>query len=287
LCSATGAAQTIDKETFGKLVDYVNCKYTAACIESYRDSSKFRSDYKYYQTGIKDQLIACTPPKSLSYSELYGLLMEGNHWTITCNNLTVIINKRKNKFQENISTEEAITILTTLDSVLIQEERVPQDTIEHVKAELNKYIDSLSASEILTVSTSSRQQQIYDSLSIVKIVRETIKNDSIYRVEFRKILIAGITSNPLLWLICIVFVSLLILIFILLWRRSSSKRIEKVIKPLLLELKFELEKKSGQQEVKSSKFPDNHVTKENNNKGASRQEEIKHSEQSTDLGLQE
>jgi uncharacterized protein YukE len=217
LCCVTGAAQTIDKETFEKLVDYVTCKYTDKCIKSYKKKRSNDSlDIINYNNIIQPKLDACTPGHSLSINELDTLLKK-NDWRGVNKNFTQLFHKsKKGKFRNGMSTQEAIDSLTTLQSTDFAEsmkKRIPSsDVINRIQKDLDKYITSIND------TTSSQPTPTGDKAGTIK-----TENKS--------------NSYPLLWLILIV---ILILIFILFWQRYSSKRIEKIINPLLLKCKDRL-----------------------------------------------
>ncbi|KAA6325480.1 hypothetical protein EZS27_025312 [termite gut metagenome] len=113
ICSSFVAAQqkTIDKVTFEKLVDYCNCKYTEAYIESFRTDPKERLNMDKYDENIKSKFSACTLEKSLSFEDLSKLLKD-NGWSGTESKLSSKFNEKKKQIEEGIETNAAIILLT-------------------------------------------------------------------------------------------------------------------------------------------------------------------------------
>jgi len=112
LCSISTFAEKIDKTTFNKLVDYANCKYTAAYIEIQRQTqeAKGTNDIKLYDKNVKLILENATIEKSPTFEELKELL-ENNDWKGTFNNLTSKVNDRKTKFTDEMSNSQLIELL--------------------------------------------------------------------------------------------------------------------------------------------------------------------------------
>jgi hypothetical protein len=247
LCSATGAAQTIDKKTFDKLVDYVNCKYTGKYIESFRGQKTMKADLDKYDNIFKGKLNTCTPDNCPSFDNLQQL--EHNGWDNTFKNLTKLLDKKKEQFKSNMSIQEAIKLLTTLEGTGIPEaieKTISHDLISDIQKELNNKYNLSSGDRRSTISSQ------FDSANMKAEIEKMVK------AEIKKTRKAQIKLSPLLWLVCIiVFVSPLIFLFILLWRRSSDKQIEKIVEPLLLKYKSEYENKLEQYENKLKQYENN------------------------------
>jgi uncharacterized protein YxeA len=271
LCSATGAAQTIDKETFDKLVDYVNCKYTAAYIETFRnDLEKYRDDLekyrdaanqakadtlqkdlKLYDSLFKEKLEECTLDEHLSFEYLKQL--EKNRWKSAYTNFTLVINEKKKQFKsgDNMPATKAIQLLTRISpdiSVQGVKNRMPQRVIDSIKTELTEKYDKKTTNGVQNPTDTHKEinRVIVKTDTIVQEeIIEILKTDTIVQEEIigiiKEKIVKEIKSNPWIWLICIIFFSPLILFFILLWRRSSNNRINKIIYPLLFGNKAEIE----------------------------------------------
>ena len=112
LCSIAGFTQNkIDKSTFEKLVDYANCKYTAAYIETFRTDPKEKGNIEKYDINVKEKLTSCTAEKPASFAELSNLL-KSNGWAETESKLSAAINDKKKNFEGNeMEADDAIGLL--------------------------------------------------------------------------------------------------------------------------------------------------------------------------------
>lgn len=107
----TAFAQNIDKSTFEKLVDYVNCQYTAAYIEHFRNDNKEKSNIEKFDKNIKEKLIQSNPDSSISFDELSKLLKD-NGWSGTESSLSKEVNKKKDLFKDDKDCEQLIALLS-------------------------------------------------------------------------------------------------------------------------------------------------------------------------------
>jgi hypothetical protein len=93
-------AQKIDKATFEKWVDYANCKYTVAYIETFRNDVRERCNFEKYDRNVKEKLTDCTFENPVTFADL-STLLKNNGWEETENKLSAKINDKKQQFQGN------------------------------------------------------------------------------------------------------------------------------------------------------------------------------------------
>ncbi len=136
-----GYTQCIDKKEFNRLVDYVNCRYTKAYIESLRGNSISEADMEAYDKNIKSK-IECSINKPIEYGELSNLL-EDNKWSETNKNLSNIIDKNKDEFDTNLSSDNVISKLTNINKLSKTFQSELEDEQSELKKQLKDHIDSL------------------------------------------------------------------------------------------------------------------------------------------------
>ena len=135
LCSAISIAENrIDKATFEKLVDYANCKYTTAYIETFRTDPKEKGSIEKFDKNVKEELTSCTAENPVSFAELSNLL-KNNGWAGTENKLSAIINDKKKNFAGNeMEAADAIGLLK-LEGIFAN---ILQATVNDLQKELTE-----------------------------------------------------------------------------------------------------------------------------------------------------
>lgn len=107
----------IDKVAFEHWVDYANCKYTAAYIETLRNDPKEQGNIKKYDSQIKSKIEKCSYENPLPFKDLSELLRK-NGWEATEKKISAKINEKKQKFQGNEMDATLVVDLLKLDGQL-------------------------------------------------------------------------------------------------------------------------------------------------------------------------
>ncbi|MDR1553493.1 MAG: hypothetical protein LBS69_08545 [Prevotellaceae bacterium] len=156
----SGMAQPkIDEQSFEDLVDYVNCKYTQAYIETVRNIPKEKVNIKKYDDSIKPKLANNTISNPIKF-EYLSRLLKANGWSDTEKNLFAKINERKNQFDKLLECDQQIDLLLKLDGPF-------DEKLKSVTSELRQeLIKQFCASGNVQVAGPPKQNR--DSGSAVK-----------------------------------------------------------------------------------------------------------------------
>ncbi len=143
LCCILCVAQNINQEKlakdWGKLVDYVNCKYVSAYISNNKTDPSFN---KYLQ-NIKPKIDSCSINNSIGYDNLSKLLKE-NGWSQTEEKICSIINNRKN-LQPDIAV---LLDISCFDSQQVQ------PSLSECKNSLEKELNGIYMEKNVTVENT-------------------------------------------------------------------------------------------------------------------------------------
>lgn len=221
-------SQGINKQTFDTLVDYVNCKYTAAYIKSLSTIPTEKDNIAKYNEKIKDKLESCTPKNPIEFLELSSLLKE-NGWRTTETKLVQKINNKKGLFLENEAINQVITKLVDTN---ILDSKFP-NILKIAKIELEKELKALYSEEQL-------EEEKTEDKGVSQAVPPTVEPGGGSDGGSD-----GFISS-IFWYILSLVGAIFILQFIVIWFRTSEERIKKItFNSERLENKFSLKSEAG------------------------------------------
>lgn len=204
-CGVTSNAQKIDKITFDKLVDYVNCKYTATYIELFRNDEKEKNNVEKYDNNVKSKLIDCTCENPVPFDTLNTLLIN-NGWSKTAKDISTKINEKKQDFQGNeMEAANAIELLK-LDGNL-------GDKLKKTVNNLQKELKDVYTPSIITPPPTSTTIPNTEDTKFKQQINNDVKS----------------LKNSLFWLWVVFLATWLILILMVLFivfRKRKSRRTE-------------------------------------------------------------
>jgi hypothetical protein len=217
ICSSFAVAQqkTIDKVTFEKLVDYCNCKYTEAYIESFRKDTKEGENINKYDQNIKSKISTCTFEKPLSF-ECLSKLLKDNGWHGTERQLSNKFNEKKKLFKEGIEANAAIILLKITGDVYSSKLAT---TTESLQSELLQQYANLQNSPIDNTHGDSQGTAA---------LTEEVKKLSIELQNLQEQINSFVRSWHLIVYI-ILIVGLVILVPFLWWNIFGKKQIKDLI----------------------------------------------------------
>lgn len=147
LFGTTGLAQNkIDKVAYDHWVDYANCRYTAAYIETLRNDPKEQVSIKNYDDQIRKKIEQCTYENSMPFKDLSELLKK-NGWTVTEKNISEKINEKKQQFQGNEMDVAEVIDLLKLDGNLATKLQTSVDGLVKEVKEKYKPVTPVPGSE--------------------------------------------------------------------------------------------------------------------------------------------
>jgi len=203
----SGLAQEIDQNTYNKLVDYVNCMYTDAYIESQTSSGSEMHNIAVYHSKFKEKIQQCSPEKPVEFEVLSKWLKE-NGWASTEQKLVQIINnKKKQNNNENKNTDQIISSLLDTKCLTQRFSEILSDTKARLELELR------------TKYKSSTQQESTNSQAANHPINVSSPDNQADKSSQTTI------SLTALWVVLTILGIFLILLFILLLSRTSSEHI--------------------------------------------------------------
>lgn len=160
-------AENIDRNSFNKKVDYINCSLTDAYISSLVEE-------KENYDKIKPDLSKNSLDNPVSFESLSKLLKE-NNFTKTEKSLSSIIDKRKLKYWEGIDNNDLISILFNNDDLTDKYKDALSDKTDQLKKEL---FDKFQVEVQRTELKKSQPTDTCDLENRVSLLENSLKNDT-------------------------------------------------------------------------------------------------------------
>jgi tRNA U38,U39,U40 pseudouridine synthase TruA len=162
-------SQEIDKVTYEKLVDYVNCRYTAAYIERFRNNPTEQPNIRKFDSNIKDKLNQCKLEAPILFGELSQLLKD-NGWSKTEKEFSSKINDKKKQYEANSNCEQLISGLIIDGKVAKGLENIINDLQNELKEKYCKQIEYITSEPVQQQTQTYQNEKSSDTWLMIAII---------------------------------------------------------------------------------------------------------------------